>query len=71
MSWWEIALTVWLGVTVLLSLNHLVRVKRANIIPFTWRIVVQSCYDSLFWPIFLVAYGLMGMKDEITGGRPW
>ena len=71
MSWWEIALIVWLGGDIFLSLNHLIRTKRANLVPFTLGVVVQSFYDSLFWPIFLVMYGLAGMKDEIFGGRFW
>ena len=54
MSWWEIALIVWLGGDIFLSLNHLIRTKRANLVPFTLGVVVQSFYDSLFWPIFLI-----------------
>jgi hypothetical protein len=70
MAWWETLLiavgAVWLLGTVLLTINHVVRhIKAYHEMPFIE--ILQSIYDSAWWPVFTIAYGLKGLWTEITG----
>ena len=69
MQWYYYVIGVWLLGDIALSINFLARDKRA-FGKLGWRKVLQAFYDSLFWVVFLVLYGVVGIMEEWTG-KPW
>lgn len=70
MQWWLIALLVWGTLDVLLSLNYIIRKVVFRDERLSVKAVFLAFYDSAYWPLFLVFYGIEGIWREITG-RPW
>jgi len=69
MDWWAIIVIVWVAVDIFLSLNYIIRqTYRGD--RMNWKRIALAFYDSFYWPLFLVLYGVEGIWREITG-RPW
>ncbi len=65
MSWYFYIPIIWIGLAIPLAINFAVRYRRAQL-NLTVRAAIQCFIDSLWWPLYLIVYGLDGVWREIN-----